>query len=70
MHYLRRIRVHQAKLRLMETPDASLREIAEACGFHSLSYFGKVFREATGYTPQGYRLGALRQQPSSDPLHR
>ena len=57
MHYLRRIRIHQAKLQLMETPDAGLREIAEACGFHSLSYFGKVFREATGFTPQGYRLG-------------
>ena len=56
-HYLRRIRIHRAKVLLMETPDASLREIAEACGFHSLSYFGKVFREATGFTPQGYRLG-------------
>lgn len=57
-HYLRRIRIHRAKVLLMERPDASLREISEACGFHSLSYFGKVFREATGFTPQGYRLGA------------
>ena len=60
-HYLRRIRIHQAKLLLMERPDASLREIAEACGFHSLSYFGKVFRESTGFPPQGYRLGAVRK---------
>ena len=60
-HYLRRIRIHRAKLMLMERPDASLREIAEACGFHSLSYFGKVFREATGFTPQGYRLGSTRK---------
>ena len=57
LQYLRRVRIHQAKIRLMETPDASLREISEACGFHSVSYFGKVFREATGFTPQGYRLG-------------
>ena len=56
-HYLRRIRIHQAKVLLMERPDDGLREIAEACGFHSVSYFGKVFREATGFTPQGYRLG-------------
>ena len=62
-HYLRRIRIHRAKLMLMERPDASLREIAEACGFHSLSYFGKVFREATGFTPQGYRLGAVVEEP-------
>ena len=62
-HYLRRIRIHRAKLMLMERPDASLREIAEACGFHSLSYFGKVFREATGFTPQGYRLGARAEEP-------
>ena len=64
-HYLRRIRVHQAKVLLMERPDASLREICDACGFHSVSYFGKVFREATGFTPQGYRLGAVRKEPPS-----
>lgn len=67
--YLRRIRIHRAKVLLMERPDAGLREISEACGFHSLSYFGKVFREATGFTPQGYRLGAARQQSPSDRLH-
>lgn len=59
--YLRRIRVHQAKVLLMERPDTGLREISEACGFHSVSYFGKVFREATGFTPQGYRLGSARK---------
>ena len=62
-HYLRRVRIHRAKVLLMERPDAPLREIAEACGFHSLSYFGKVFREATGFTPQGYRLGAPLEGP-------
>ena len=62
-HYLRRVRIHRAKVLLMERPDAPLREIAEACGFHSLSYFGKVFREATGFTPLGYRLGARAEEP-------
>ena len=62
MQYLRRIRIHQAKIRLMESPDVGLREIAEACGFRSVSYFGKIFRESTGFTPQGYRLGAARTQ--------
>lgn len=58
MKYLRGVRIHQAKIKLMEMPDASLSEIGLACGFHSLSYFGKVFREATGLTPHAYRLGA------------
>lgn len=62
-HYLRRIRIHRAKILLMERPDAGLREISAACGFHSLSYFGKVFREATGFTPQGYRLGIPVAEP-------
>ena len=57
MHYLRRIRVHRAKLVLMEAPDLSLREAAKICGFNSASYFGRVFREDTGYTPLEYRLG-------------
>lgn len=61
LHYLRRVRIHRAKVLLMDQPDAPLREIAEACGFRSLSYFGKVFREATGFTPQGYRLGAAAE---------
>ena len=61
--YLRRVRIHRAKVLLMEQPDASLREVCQACGFHSLSYFGKVFREATGFTPQGCRLGAPLEGP-------
>ena len=68
MQYLRRIRIHQAKIRLMDSPDARLQEIAEACGFHSVSYFGKVFREATGFTPQGYRLGLVEAGKESHPL--
>ena len=62
MQYLKGIRIHQAKLRLMEMPDASLAEIGALCGFHSLSYFGKVFREATGFTPHAYRLGVFLKE--------
>lgn len=72
MHYLRRIRIHQAKIRLLDSPDTSLREIAKQCGFHSASYFGKVFREASGFTPQAYRLGAFSGNDSGirfDPSH-
>ena len=57
MHYLRRIRIHHAKVLLMESPDTGIKDISRSCGFSSVSYFGRVFRETTGYTPQGYRLG-------------
>lgn len=57
MHYLRRIRIHHAKVLLMEHPDEGIKDISLRCGFNSVSYFGRVFKEATGYTPQGYRLG-------------
>ena len=57
MHYLRRIRIHHAKVLLMESPDTGIKDISRNCGFSSVSYFGRVFRETTGYTPQGYRRG-------------
>ena len=57
MHYLRRIRIHHAKVLLMEEPDAGIKDVSLRCGFSSVSYFGRVFRESTGFTPQGYRLG-------------
>ena len=62
MQYLRRIRIHHAKVLLMESPDAGLKVIAEKCGFSSVSYFGRVFRESTGFTPQGYRLGVKKDR--------
>lgn len=62
MHYLRRIRIHHAKVLLMEAPDAGIKEVSVSCGFNSVSYFGRVFKEVTGYTPQGYRLGIKNSQ--------
>ena len=53
--YLRRIRIGRARILLMENPELPLREIGEMCGFRSASYFGKVFREMTGTTPQKFR---------------
>ena len=66
MQYLKRVRVHHAKLLLLERPDESISQVAEACGFHSISYFGKVFRENTGFTPQTYRLGAAWKEPQKN----
>jgi AraC-like DNA-binding protein len=57
MKYLRRVRIHHAKVLLMSSQDACMQKIAEACGFSSSSYFCKVFRETTGMTPQSFRMG-------------
>ena len=38
-------------------------DIAISCGFTDQSYFGKVFREKTGYTPLNYRNKSNEMYP-------
>lgn len=52
--FLLAYRVEKAKLLLPSDP-RSVSEIALACGFHSFSYFAKVFRDRVGTTPTAYR---------------
>ena len=52
--FLLAYRVEKAKLLLAADP-RPISEIALACGFHSFSYFGKVFRARVGVTPTAYR---------------
>jgi AraC-like DNA-binding protein len=52
--YVREIRVNQAKTMLLN-PAWSLTEIAGRCGFHSLSFFSRTFRQNTGMSPSHYR---------------
>lgn len=53
--YLSRYRINQAR-KLLETTDISVTEIALEVGFASTSYFGQVFRQQLGVTPQEYRV--------------
>lgn len=52
--YLCQYRV-QAACRMLLRTDATVSAVGYACGLGSGSYFGKVFREVTGYTPSAYR---------------
>ena len=52
--YLTSIRLQMACRMLAETRE-SVTDIGHACGLGSSSYFGKTFREHTGYTPLEYR---------------
>ena len=51
--FLLAYRIEKAKLLLKDRLPIS--EIALACGFHSFSYFTKVFREQSGMTPTAFR---------------
>lgn len=53
LEYLTRLRIEKAKELL--GGNGTLAEIAERCCFFDQSYFSKVFRKYTGYTPKKWR---------------
>lgn len=53
-NYLIEMRLEKAAELLRDT-DLPIGEICIKTGFHLQSYFGKVFREKTGYSPREYR---------------
>ena len=54
LEYLTRVRIQSAKA-LLESEYFTVAEIAQRCGFHSLSYFIQSFHAQTGETPGAYR---------------
>lgn len=52
--YLTAIRIQKAKSLLQDSND-SIFEIAIACGFDNTSYFSKVFKKHTSYSPSQFR---------------
>lgn len=55
IHFLTSLRISHARQFLVEYPQMRIVEIARRCGFESASYFGKVFRESVGISPDRYR---------------
>ena len=51
--YMLRFRIREA-CRLLMNPNAQVADVASLVGFNDPSYFGKVFRRYTGYTPSQY----------------
>lgn len=58
--YIVNTRLSNAK-ELMRCSELSLEEIARQCGFSTLSYFCRVFREKHGISPGRYRSEAERE---------
>lgn len=52
--YINRLRIRNA-MRDLEYGNKNLSVIQEVCGFHSASYFQRVFKQETGITPTQYR---------------
>lgn len=52
--YINQIKIEKAK-NLLQFGNESIQEISAALGFHSQSYFGELFHEATGLTPGEFR---------------
>lgn len=54
VNQLKDVRIQNAKS-VLETTSLSATQVSIFCGFESPSYFGKIFKEKTGLTPQEYR---------------
>ncbi|HBP37890.1 MAG TPA: hypothetical protein DD640_03960, partial [Clostridiales bacterium] len=54
MEQLKQIRIAKAK-QFLRHSSCSIEEVGRMCGYNSSSYFGKLFREATGRSPYDYR---------------
>lgn len=53
--YLIFLRINRAK-ELLETGNQSIEEISELSGFSSASYFSRLFKERTGFSPYEFRV--------------
>ncbi|MEK5038218.1 helix-turn-helix transcriptional regulator [Sporosarcina sp. FSL K6-3457] len=53
--YQQQIRMHQAK-HLLKNESLPIEEIAWTVGYEDSSYFSRVFKQETGYTPSQYRV--------------
>ena len=63
--YITRMRVELAKELLCNT-NLRVYEIASSCGYDNTTYFIKIFKNATGFTPQDFRQTALRSGERGD----
>ena len=54
VEYIKSYRIQAARQMLADS-QRTITEIGYACGLGNASYFGKIFREATGCTPLQYR---------------
>ena len=54
--FVNRYRVNDAKRMIRENPHRSFTEVAEQCGFSSLTMFSRIFSRETGMTPSQWSM--------------
>lgn len=62
-NYLKRIRLEQAVRYLATDADASIAQVADACGFSSSQNFARAFTAQFGYPPSSVRKNPERYRP-------
>ena len=67
--YLIAVRVEHACELLISQKDLSVADVAEGCGFRTLSNFNRKFKEITGVTPKLYRQGYSESVKTSFSVH-
>ncbi|MBQ3424128.1 MAG: PocR ligand-binding domain-containing protein [Clostridia bacterium] len=60
--HIRDLRMQHARALLINRPDMSIAQVAEACGYGDYNYFIAVFSRTVGLSPRRYRLGAERPE--------
>jgi YesN/AraC family two-component response regulator len=65
LQYLQELRMNEAKRLLKSHPETGIKEIAGSLGYFDQSYFSRVFKKCTGYTPQEYRAGTFGRTKNS-----
>ena len=58
--YLNQIKLKNAK-QLLTLSDRSISQVAELCGYNSVSYFSNIFKTAVGMSPSEYRSNTRRK---------
>lgn len=61
MEYINSVRV-QTACRMLAQSETPVTDIAAACGFHSGSYFSRIFQQTTGQTPRDYRKASRQEK--------
>lgn len=60
--YLNQARLAHARA-LLASPELSVQEVANLCGYQSGNYFGRQFRQAQGMTPTAFARQVREQSP-------
>jgi AraC-like DNA-binding protein len=63
INFLRRVRINQAKRRLIESTD-SIKEVAEQVGYSDQFYFSRDFKHHTGMSPSDFRKHEIGKAPN------